>query len=129
MVETRKTIQPFFRGYAFVFVAEGRWVAIDRTFGVLGVIRFGEVPARVPEQEIEALRARADAGGVIRLPPEPPKRVWARGDQVKILAGQFASFDGTHSGMSARAREIVLITVLGAQRRLFGSQRRSPMAY
>ena len=33
LVETRKTIQPLFRGYAFVLVAEGRWVAIDRTFG------------------------------------------------------------------------------------------------
>ena len=83
-----------------MLVAEGRWVAIDRTFGVLGVIKFGETPARVPDGEIRALRERADASGVIRLPPEPPKRMWARGDQVKILAGQFASFDAIHSGMS-----------------------------
>lgn len=37
---------------------------------------------------------------------------------MKILAGPFASFDGIHSGMSARAREIVLINVLGAQRQV-----------
>jgi predicted lysophospholipase L1 biosynthesis ABC-type transport system permease subunit len=37
---------------------------------------------------------------------------------VTILAGQFASFSAIHSGMSNRAREIVLINMLGATRQV-----------
>jgi hypothetical protein len=68
--------------------------------------------------EIAALQARMDASGAVRLPPEPPRRVWARGDRMKILAGEFAAFSGIHTGMSARAHEIVLINMLGAERQV-----------
>jgi transcriptional antiterminator RfaH len=117
-IETRKTVQPLFASYIFALVVEGRWLAINTCFGVLSVIRFGDVPARVPDREIEALRARADDNGIIRLPPAPPARVFKRGDRVRILAGQFASFDAIHSGMSNRAREIVLVNMLGATRQV-----------
>jgi len=117
-IETRRSVQPLFASYIFCLVVDGHWLAIRTCYGVAGVIRFGDVPARVPDAEIAALQARMDANGVIRLPPEPPKRVWARGDRVKILGGQFASFDAIHSGMSNRAREIVLINMLGAQRQV-----------
>jgi hypothetical protein len=62
------------------------------------------------------LQARADASGIIRLPPPPSARVFCKGDRVKISAGQWASFDAVHTGMSTRERELVLITILGAQR-------------
>jgi transcriptional antiterminator RfaH len=117
-IETRKTVQPLFCGYLFALVVEGRWLAINTCFGVLSVIRFGDVPARVPDREIEALRKRADSTGLIRLPPAPSARVFKRGDRVRILAGQFASFDAIHSGMSNRAREIVLVNILGAERQV-----------
>jgi hypothetical protein len=35
---------------------------------------------------------------------------------VRILAGQFASFEGLHSGMTRKSRELVLIDVLGGRR-------------
>jgi hypothetical protein len=44
--------------------------------------------------------------------------VFCKGDRVKISAGQWASFDAVHTGMSTRERELVLITILGAQREL-----------
>ena len=37
---------------------------------------------------------------------------------MTILAGPFASFSAIHSGMSNRAREIVLIAMLGATRQV-----------
>jgi transcriptional antiterminator RfaH len=76
------------------------------------------MPARCPPAEIEALRRRADGRGVTRLPAAPQRHAWARGDRVRIVAGQFASFNAIHSGMSARAREIVLINILGGQRQV-----------
>jgi hypothetical protein len=66
----------------------------------------------------KSVQARADASGIIRLPPPPSARVFCKGDRVKISAGQWASFDAVHTGMSTRERELVLITILGAQREL-----------
>jgi transcriptional antiterminator RfaH len=117
-IETRRNVQPLFASYVFCLVIDGHWLAIRTCYGIANVIRFGDVPARVPDREIDALKARVDASGIIRLPAEPPKRMWARGEKVKILAGQFASFSTIHSGMSNRAREIVLINMLGATRQV-----------
>ena len=114
-IELRRSVVPLFAGYIFIRV-EAQSRAIASTIGILCLIRFGDTPARVPDAEIEALRRRADQHGLIRLPPAPPRRAWAKGDRVRIVAGQFASFNAIHSGMSARAREIVLVNILGGQR-------------
>jgi hypothetical protein len=34
-IETRRAIEPLFRGYVFALVVEGHWLAINRTFGVI----------------------------------------------------------------------------------------------
>lgn len=118
LVETRRSVQPLFASYIFCLVADGRWLAIATCFGVHSIIRFGDMPARVPSREIEALRSRMNDRGIIALAPAPPARVFKRGDKVRILAGQFASFDAIHSGISNRAREIVLVNMLGATRQV-----------
>jgi transcriptional antiterminator RfaH len=116
-VETGRTVEPLFRGYAFVLIVE-RWRQVERTFGVLSLVRFGDCPAKVPDREIEALRDRADKLGIIRLPPPPPpkpRRVFRKGEKVRVVA--FGStFDAIHTGMSRRDRERVLISVLGSVR-------------
>lgn len=117
-IETRRAAALLFPSYLFVLVVE-QWRAIDCTPGVLRLIRFGDMPARCPDAEIEALRRRVDSIGVIRLPPPPPpkpRRVFKKGAQVKIIAGPFASLAAIHTGMTTREREIVLINVLGARR-------------
>jgi transcription antitermination factor NusG len=116
-IATGRSIQPLFRSYIFCRIVDGRWRVIETTMGVLCLIKFGETAAaRVPDREIEALRSRMDSAGVIRhSPPPPPKRAWARGDQVRVnLAG--CLFDGIHSGVSLRERERILLRVLGATR-------------
>jgi transcription antitermination factor NusG len=116
-IETRRTVQPLFASYVFCIVREGKWLAITTCFGVHSVIRFGDMPARCPDHEIEALRRRADPiTGIIRLPPAPPPRAFKRGARVRIIAGPFASFDAIHTGMTKKARELVLIDVLGGRR-------------
>ena len=116
-VETsRHSVALLFPMHIFVLVV-AQWRAIDSTPAVVKLIRFGDTPTKVPDHEIEALKARADKLGVIHLPPPPKTRhVFKRGDRVKILAGQFASFAAIHTGMRARQREIVLVTMLGATR-------------
>jgi transcriptional antiterminator RfaH len=99
-------------------VVDGRWHPIARALGVLKLVKFGDSPAHCPDAEIEALIARADQDGVIRLPPRPlpaPRRVFAAGDQVSIVDGPLKGLRAIHSGMSAKEREIVLIDLLGKQ--------------
>jgi transcriptional antiterminator RfaH len=119
LVESRRTVAPLLRGYCFVLIVE-QWRSIERTFGVLALIRFGEAPARCPNREIEALKAGADDKGIIRLPPPPPKaprRVFRKGEKVRVIAGG-CTFAAIHTGMSHRQRELVLINVLGATRQV-----------
>ena len=84
------------------------------------LIRFGDEPAHVPEIEIAGLKARMDSDGLIVLPVPPPsrKRVYAKGEKVRIVGGPFDGLAGVHSGMSAAEREIVLLTLLNAPRRV-----------
>jgi transcriptional antiterminator RfaH len=113
-IETKRTVAPLFCGYLFVKIID-RWRVVERTFGVLSLIRFGETPARVPDREIEALRSRVNERGIIALPPEPPTRVWRKGDEVRVnIAG--VAFSGIHSGTSSRDRELILMSVLGSVR-------------
>jgi transcriptional antiterminator RfaH len=111
--------QPLFRGYAFVLIVD-RWRAIETTFGVLALVRFGDAPARCPDREIDAIRAMVDEHGFVRLPDKPtmPRRVFRRGAKVKIIGGAFQGVSALHSGLSAAGREILLLSLLGATRQI-----------
>jgi transcription antitermination factor NusG len=115
LVQTKRASQPLFRSYLFCRIVE-QWRIINSTFGVLCLVRVGDCPCKIPDYEIQALKARADASGIIRLPPPPPEHKYKNGDRVKIIAGQFAHFDAIHTGLSAKARERVLISILGGRR-------------
>jgi transcription antitermination factor NusG len=110
---------PLFPGYFFVRVVD-RWRALERSLGVLCVVKVGATPARCPDAEIAALLERSDADGVIRLRARPssppPRRVLAPGAAIAVTGGPFAGLNGVYAGMSAREREMVLLTVLGASR-------------
>jgi transcriptional antiterminator RfaH len=109
---------PLFGCYFFVRVVD-RWRAIERTMGVLSVVKFGSTPARCPDEEIAALLDRADPDGVIRLSARPlasqpsPRRVLEKGAPVAIAGGPFRGFAAIHTGMTAQERELVLIDLLG----------------
>jgi transcription antitermination factor NusG len=118
LVATKRAVAPLFASYFFCRIVE-RWHAINTCFGVLALVRVGDCPCKIPDYEIAALKARADASGIIRLPPPPPpasQRRFAKGEKVKIIAGQFSHFDAIHSGMRRGDLERVLINLLGAQR-------------
>ena len=101
-----------FPGYLFVHIAD-HWRAIDRTLGVLGLIKVGDAPARCPDAEIAAIRSRTDSKGFVRV-PGPMKAARRRklrpGAKVRIGA-----LEGIYAGQTARERELVLIDLLGRQ--------------
>jgi transcription antitermination factor NusG len=84
------------------------------------LVRTGDSPARCPDHEIAKLKALVDGHGFVRLPEKPslPRRVFAKGDAVKIIGGAFQGVTALHSGMSSAEKEILLIAMLGASRRI-----------
>jgi transcriptional antiterminator RfaH len=117
-VESRWRTTPLFAGYFFTRIID-QWRVLERTMGVLSVVKVGAVPSRCPDAEIAALLERSDPDGVIRLrarPSSPPRRVLAPGAKVAIVDGPFRGLEGVYAGMSARERELVLLNVLGSQR-------------
>jgi transcriptional antiterminator RfaH len=118
-LETARSIEPLFRNYLFLEIVDA-WHVVDRTLGVMKLVRFGETPAVCPDAEIAALRARTDADGVIRLPPKVVKtrRRIAAGTPVRIIGGPFQGLAAVHAGMSAAEREFVLISIMGGARRV-----------
>src|SRR5580693_8153816 len=119
MVHTKRASTPLFPGYVFTFVIE-QWRALNSCFGVLAVVRTGDCPCRMPDAEIEALKAMV-VGGYVRLPEAPAapaKRVIAIGSRVRITSGPFGGWHGLYDGVGARDREKILLNLLGGQRQV-----------
>ena len=60
-------------------------------------------------------------GGFVQLPERPgtsPRHVFTKGESVKIIAGPLEGVAALHTGLSAAEKEILLITMLGASRRV-----------
>jgi transcription antitermination factor NusG len=119
LVQTKRSPQPLFSGYFFIRIID-RWLIINRTVGVLCLVKVGDMPAKCPDREVEALKALVDGHGFVRLPDQPSnsRRVFEKGAAVKIVGGPFQGVTGLHSGMSAAEKEMLLITMLGASRRI-----------
>ena len=120
LVQTKRAAQPLFPSYFFCRIRDA-WRSINTTIGVLCLVRTGDCPARCPDHEIDNLKALIDGHGFIRLPDQPSKalrRVFAKGEAVKIVGGPFQGVSALHSGMSAAEKEVLLIAMLGAPRRI-----------
>jgi transcription antitermination factor NusG len=118
LVATKRSSQPLFNSYFFVRIVE-QWRAISTCFGVLCLVRVGDCPSRMPDAEIENLKAMIDGHGFVRLPEgrgSSVKREIAIGSTVKITAGPFGGHLGLYQGQSTRDRERILLNLLGSQR-------------
>jgi transcriptional antiterminator RfaH len=106
--------RPLFPRYLFVSfdVERTRWRSILSTIGVVSLICHGEVPARMPQGAVEAIRNAEQAGefdeaGIIaRLKP---------GEKVRIARGPFADLTGQLQALVAADRVRVLLNILGRQ--------------
>jgi transcription antitermination factor NusG len=61
---------PLFPSYLFVLITAGQWYSAQWCVGVIGIIRDGAAPARVPDDAIAAIRAR-ERNGLVELPRKP----------------------------------------------------------
>ena len=111
------TVEPLFPRYLFVAAElEAQSLApIRSTKGVSGLVRFGDQPAVVPDNLIEALRRREDAATGLHVCARP---LFAAGDRVKLLQGPLAGLEGVFAAETSDLRVIVLMEMLGRLNRL-----------
>lgn len=106
----RERVAALFPRYVFVQIPE-TWHRINGTPGVVGVIvDGGSKPVWVRDRIIFDLQSREGKDGFIVL---PKKEKFKKGQKVKIISGQFAGQLALYDGMSSRARERVLLQMLG----------------
>ncbi len=122
----RKREQAFFKGYGFArFDAKSddyyrvRWSA-----GVAGVLDFGSGPPVVDEALIEAIAGRVGDDGFVRLDSAERRAAnaspFAPGEDVLIddVENPFNGFPAIFQADYKDDRAIVLMTILGAERRV-----------
>jgi transcriptional antiterminator RfaH len=66
----RSLVEPMFPRYLFIQLDDegDDWGPIRSTIGVANMVRFGMMPARVPDGLVQLLRGREDEQGVQSLP-------------------------------------------------------------
>jgi transcriptional antiterminator RfaH len=112
-----KVPAPLFPRYLFVEIdlAIQRWRSIQSTFGVSHLVLQGSDPARVTPDVVNALKAREDESGYVKLDQRPK---FALGERVRVLAGVFAENLGLFDGMADRDRVAILLDLLGRKVRV-----------
>jgi Transcription termination factor nusG len=92
-VNARWKTNPLFGCYFFARIVD-QWRVLERTVGVLSVVKAAGLPARCPDEEIATLMARSDADGIIRLNSRLHRKPWfdapsSPGLRCRSLTGRF----------------------------------------
>ncbi len=86
----KKLIVPLFSNYVFVNVSQMEWHHVLSVAGITRFICFEGRPAPIPEKQINDLKLILD--GNYDVSPEPFYNV---GDNVRVIHGSLAGFEGT----------------------------------
>ncbi|MCW8950697.1 MAG: transcription/translation regulatory transformer protein RfaH [Sedimenticola sp.] len=112
----KQPISPLFPRYLFIRLTAGLddWTPIRSTRGVSSLVRVGMKPAIISDPLIAAIRQRADADGLHRLPPKN----FAKGDLVRLVNGPLADYEAIFSEQRAENRAIILLNLIGKQNKI-----------
>ena len=100
--------EPLFPGYVFIRLSEveDNWAPIRSTRGVARLVRFGLVPAVVPDAVMDDIASR------LALVDAPPEALFAPGQKVRIETGPFAGLEAVFAAHDGTERVIVLLKLL-----------------
>jgi len=101
---------PMFPLYLFIYLQEGTddWGPIRSTIGIARLVRFGQIPARIPDKLISLLKDREDENGLQRLPIKSVEP----GDKVRINTGPFEGYEAIVQATSSRSRIVLLMKII-----------------
>ncbi len=100
---------PLFPGYVFVAMDVGkeRWQAVDSTYGVLHLVRFGDRPSPLPDGLVERMQERSDSHGLVSALPS-----LSVGENVRVIGGPFDGWIGQVQSLADSQQRIVLLVDL-----------------
>ena len=106
-----EVIEPMFPRYVFISMRQDldNWVPIRSTRGVASIVRFGGLPAQVPDSLLEFLQQKEQQY-------EREKAVqdtFKRGDKVKILDPAWDHYEAVFQAKTSKKRVTVLLELLG----------------
>ena len=106
---TVRIVDPIFPRYLFINLSDQTddWGPIRSTIGVFTLVRFGQIPAKIPDSLIEGLRAREDSEGI----QEIPERGFKPGDKVRIAEGIMEGFEAIFQCQKSNDRVILLLKI------------------
>ncbi len=113
----KTVIESLFPRYIFIHLDQlnDNWAPIRSTFGVTGIIRFGNKPAKVPDRVIEILKREGDLLAEKAIDLDRYKQ----GDAVIVdQEGAFKGMEGIFQQYDAEQRTIVLLNILHTETRL-----------
>lgn len=106
--------RPLFPRYLFVRfdLERTRWRVINGTVGVAHLVSHGDRPVAVPDQVVDAVKARHDDEGLVVL--HPPQS-FHPGQKLEIVDGPFAWHSGLFQRLNDNERVVLLLDLLGRQ--------------
>lgn len=112
-----EVIEPLFARYMFVKLESGvdDFSKLRSTKGCVDLVKFGGKPTPVPEELIELIQAQVDESDQLDLAKVVLPAV---GSVVRVEEGPFEGLLGTIASHKSADRVLVLLNVLGAERRV-----------
>lgn len=106
-------VEPLFPRYLFIFLdtRTDNWAPIRSTLGVASLVRFGQEPARVPDELVDFLKTREGGEGL----HEWAEQTFEVGHRVRVAEGTFRGYEGILLARTSRERVVVLLDILGRQ--------------
>ncbi len=106
-------VEPLFPRYLFIHLDThtDNWGPIRSTLGVASLVRFGQEPARIPDELVDFLKARASEAGL----HDWAEQNYRAGDKVRVAEGAFRGYEGIMLARTSRERVVVLLDILGRQ--------------
>lgn len=103
--------EAFFPRYLFIHLDKqnDNWSPIRSTIGVAGLVRFGGMPAQVPDILIDKLKNNEDEFGLQSI----EKKELKQGDKVEIIDGPFEGYKAIYQKMKSTERVSVLLDIVG----------------
>ena len=111
--------EPLFPRYLFIRLDDvlGNWSKIRSTRGVAKMVRFTDMPAKVPDSLIEELRSQCIEDNIIDTIKDRPF-VFEKGDEIEITEGSFRGLKAIIKAQVAEDRVLLLLNLLGKEQEL-----------
>ncbi len=108
----KETSRKFYPGYILVRMEldDETWHIVNNTAKVTGFLGGKDKPAPISDEEAAQILNRMEAG---KLKPQP-KYLFETGDEVRVIEGPFANFNGTVDDVNPEKGKMrVLVSIFG----------------